>query len=73
MLNKKQTELILKEAFKDCYDFWKSEGKETSHALAIALDEIREVDVNPFNPNGKKLNLAAKAEFIKQMELDLGI
>ena len=72
MLSKHETQLALERFFKECEDFWRRTGMDEREAFEGALDDTKRVSTDPFSPRGDKLDLEAKAEFIKYREQDLG-
>ena len=43
--------------FADCAKFWNGDAYK-------ALDDVRNIDHDPFSPNGKRLDEEAKSDFI---------
>ena len=75
MLNAKETKRLLKEFAWDCYSFWSNElnTDEDSKVWPKVIMDLECVTHNPFSPKGELLDAEAKAEFIKNLKLDLGI
>lgn len=75
MLNSVQTKSLLKDFLWSCYEFWGNELETDDDAKVwpkVVID-LECVTHDPFSPQGELLDLEAKAEFIKQLKLDLGI
>lgn len=74
MLNAKQTQLILEEHFKACYNYWKMSGycKDEREAFANAIGDVRNAKCDPFTPCGEEINIETRDMFVKYREQDLG-
>lgn len=67
-LGKKETKELLEKFYKKCEDFWERDlGKRGTkeEVKSLALTDIKNLENNPFDPNGATLNKEAKEEFIK--------
>lgn len=75
MLNANETKKLLKEFAWDCYEFWANELKtdEDFKVWPKVIMDLECVTHDPFSPKGDLLDAEAKAEFIKNLKLDLGI
>lgn len=73
MVSKKDTMYLLERFFGKCFEFWVNEGKDDREAFELALGETKEINTNPFSPQGDRLDPEAKAKFIRYREMDLGI
>ena len=75
MMNAKETKNLLKEFAWECYEFWANElnTDDDKEVWLKAIKDVEECKHNPFSPQGELLDTNAKAEFIKQLKLDLGI
>ena len=73
MLNEKETELVLEEAFRNNRRFWERQGYDEREAFVKALNEAAEMTTDPSSPFGDKLDEETKENFIKYREMDLGI
>ena len=72
MLNHEQTHSILSQFFNACLKFWWSAGKDKRTAWEWAIRDIEELTTDPYSPHGDKLDVEAKALFIKYRKMDLG-
>ena len=75
MLNAKETKRLLKEFAWENYEFWANE-LNTDDDKEVWPKVIRDLECtnhNPFSPQGEELDKDTKAEFIKQLKLDLDI
>ena len=75
MLNKKETKRLLKEFAWSCYEFWANElnTDDDKEVWPNVIKDLEATNNDPFNPQGELLDAEAKAEFIKQLKLDLDI
>ena len=73
MLTTHETELAMEHFFKDCYNFWMRSTNDERGAFEKALNDVRGITTDPFDPFGKKLDVETKEKFIKYREMDLGI
>ena len=73
MLNEKETELVLEEAFRSNRRFWERQGRDEREAFIKALNEVAEMTTDPSSPCGEKLDMRTKENFIKYREMDLGM
>lgn len=75
MLNAKETKKLLKEMAWECYEFWANE-LETDNDKEVWPNVIKDLEGtnhDPFSPQGELLDAEAKAEFMKELKLNLGI
>ena len=75
MLNAQETKKLLREFSWECYEFWANE-LETDDDKKVwykVIVDIEGCECNPFMSRGELLDGDAKAEFIAQLKLDLGI
>ena len=75
MINAQETKRLLKEFTWSCYEFWANElctDKDEKVWPKVIMD-LECVTRDPFSPKGDLLDAEAKAEFIKNLKLDLGI
>lgn len=72
MLSKKETELTLEHFFNDCLNFWKRQGHDERKAFECALEDVRNIQTDPFSPCGDKLDEETQLKFIHYREMDLG-
>ena len=75
MINAQETKRLLKDFAWECYEFWANEletddDKDVWHRVIVDLEGCKH---NPFTTKGDVLDVEAKAEFIKNLKLDLGI
>jgi hypothetical protein len=73
MLTAHDTELAMEHFFKDCLNFWKRNTNDERVAFEKALNDVRGITTDPFDPFGKKLDVETKEKFIKYREMDLGM
>jgi hypothetical protein len=73
MLTAHETELAMEHFFKDCLNFWRRNTNDERVAFEKALNDVRGITTDPFDPFGKKLDTETKNKFIKYREMDLGI
>ena len=75
MLNANETKKLLKDFAWDCFEFWANElnTDDYSKVWPKVMVDLECVTHNPFSPKGDLLDTEAKAEFIKNLKLDLGI
>lgn len=75
MINAQETKRLLKEFAWSCYEFWANELDTDNDALVWpkVLMDLECVTHDPFSPKGDLLDAEAKAEFIKNLKVDLGI
>ena len=73
MLNAHETQLAMERFFKGCLDFWRRNTDDDRVAFEKALNDVRGITTDPFDPFGKKLDVETKEKFIKYREMDLGI
>ena len=75
MLNAKETKKTLKAHTWSCYEFWANE-LETDDDKEVWPNVIKDLEAtnhDPFSPQGELLDAEAKAEFMKELKLNLGI
>ena len=75
MLDAKETKRLLKEMAWSCYEFWVNE-LETYNDKEVWPNVIKDLEVtnhDPFSPQGELLDVEAKAEFMKELRINLGI
>ena len=75
MLNAKETKKLLKEFSCECYEFWANE-LETNNDKEVwprAIKDLEDTNHDPFSPQGELLDAETKAEFMKELKLNLGI
>lgn len=75
MINAQETKRLLKEFKWDCYSFWANhlETDDNDKIWPKVIMDLECVTHDPFSPKGDLLDAEAKAEFIKNLKLDLGI
>lgn len=75
MINAQETKGLLKDFAWDCYEFWGNELETDDDAKVWpkVIMDLECVTHDPFSPKGDLLDAEAKAEFIKNLKLDLGI
>ena len=73
MLTAHDTEIAMDYFFKNCLDFWRRSTNDEREAFTKALNDIRDITTDPFDPFGKKLDVETKNKYIKYREMDLGI
>ena len=75
MLNAKETKKLLKEFLWECYEFWSNELEtdDDSKVWPKVIKDLESTNNDPFSPQGELLDAEAKAEFMKELKLDLGI
>ena len=73
MLNEKETELVLEEAFRSNRKFWERQGYDEREAFIKALNEVAEMTTEPSSPFGEKLDEETKEKFIGYRYRDLGM
>ena len=75
MVSAPETKGILKEFAWDCYEFWAKELETDNDTLVWpkVLMDLECITHDPFSPKGDLLDAEAKAEFIKNLKLDLSI
>lgn len=75
MINAQETKRLLKDFLWDCYSFWCNELETYDDAKVWpkVIMDLECVTHNPFSPKGELLDAEAKAEFIRELKLDLGI
>lgn len=75
MLSAKETKKLLKEFVWSCYEFWANEldTDDDKEVWLKAIADAEECKHDPFSPKGDLLDADAKADFIKNLKLDLGI
>lgn len=73
MLNEKETELVLEEAFRNNRKFWERQGCDEREAFIKALNEVAEMATDPSSPFGEKLDEETKEKFIRYRKCDLGM
>ena len=75
MVSRKETRELLKQFAWECYEFWANE-LDTDDDRKVWLQVLKDVEGtirNPFTPKGDFLDEDVKKDFIKQLEMDLGI
>lgn len=75
MLNAKETKKLLKEFSWSCYEFWANE-LETDNDKEVwpnVIKDLEDTNHDPFSPQGELLDAEAKAEFMKELRINLGI
>ena len=75
MLNANKTKKLLREFSWQCYEFWANEldtddDKYVWHRVIVDVEGCKH---DPFTPKGELLDEEAKAEFIKELKMNLGI
>lgn len=73
MLTAHDTEIAMEHFFRSCLNFWRRNTNDEREAFTKALNDIRDITTDPFDPFGKKLDVETKRQFIKYREMDLGI
>lgn len=75
MINTQEIKRLLKEFAWECYEFWANEldTDDDREVWQKAIVDVEECKHDPFNPKGDLLDVVAKAEFIRELKLDLGI
>ena len=73
VLNEKETELVLEEAFMSNMNFWENQGYDERDAFIKALNEVAEMTTDPSSPFGEKLDEETKNLYVKYREMDLGM
>ena len=73
MLTAHDTEIAMEHFFKDCLKFWSRSTNDEREAFKMALNDVRGITTDPFDPFGKALDVETKNKFIKYREMDLGI
>lgn len=79
MIDAKRTESILKQMAWECFEFWANEleipqdGSEDRKVWERVIEDLKEVNHNPYTPQGDELDPVARAKFIKTLKQDLGI
>ena len=75
MINAQETKRLLKDFAWECYEFHGNELETDDDALVWpkVIIDLECVTHDPFSPKGDLLDAEAKAEFIKNLKLDLGI
>jgi hypothetical protein len=73
MLTTHETELAMEHFFNDCLNFWRRNTNDKRVAFEKALNDVRGITTDPFDPFGKKLDVETKEKFIKYREMDLGM
>ena len=73
MLNEKETELVLEEAFRSNRKFWERQGYDERDAFVKALNEVAEMQSDPCSPSGEKLDEETKDKFIRYQRMNLGM
>lgn len=75
MLDAKETKRLLKEMAWEYYEFWVNE-LETYNDKEVwprVIKDLEATNHDPFSPQGGLLDAEAKAEFMKELRLNLGI
>ena len=75
MLNAKETKRLLKEMAWSYYEFWVNE-LETYNDKEVwprVIKDLEATNHDPFSSQGELLDAEAKAEFMKELKLNLGI
>ena len=75
MINAKETKRLLKEFAWDCYSFWGNElgTDDDAKVWSKVIMDLECVTHDPFSPQGDVLDVETKAEFIKELKMNLGI
>lgn len=75
MINAQETKRLLKKFTWECYSFWANELEtyDDAKVWSKVIMDLECVTHDPFSPKGDLLGAEAKAEFIKNLKLDLGI
>lgn len=75
MLNANKTKKLLREFSWQCYEFWANEmdTDDDKEVWSRVIMDVEGCKHDPFSPKGELLDADAKAEFIKNLKLDLGI
>ena len=72
MIESKETEIILNQFFGECINFWKHNGKTGRESFENALNDIKSINRNPYEPHGDLLDVETKQKFIEYRTMDLG-
>ena len=72
MIDAKETEIILNQFFGECVVFWRHNGKTDRESFENALNDIKSINCNPYEPHGDLLDIETKQKFIEYIEMDLG-
>ena len=75
MLNIKETKKLLKELSWEYYEFWANElnTDDDKEVWPNVIKDLEGTNHDPFSPQGELLDKDAKAEFMKELKLNLGI
>ena len=75
MLSSKETKKLLKGFTWECYEFWSNEldTDDDKEVWPNVIKDLEATDNDPFSPQGELLDAEAKAEFMKELKLNLGI
>ena len=75
MLNANKTTKLLREFSWQCYEFWSRELKtdDEKYVWHRVIVDIEGYNHDPFAPKGELLDEEAKAEFIKELKMKIGI
>jgi hypothetical protein len=75
MLNANKTKKLLREFSWQCYEFWANEldTDDEKEMWCRVIVDVEGCQHDPFVPKGELLDAEAKAEFIKELKLNLGI
>lgn len=75
MLDAKETKSLLKEFAWTCYEFWANEldTDDDENVWQMVIKDLEGTNHDPFSPQGELLDAEAKAEFMKELRVNLGI
>ena len=75
MINSIRTKELLKEFAWECYEFWANEldTDNDKYIWPKVIDDLNDINHDPYSLNGERLDQEAKTEFIKQLKNDLNI
>lgn len=63
----KMAELLTK-FFADCFKFWLKEGNDAETAKDLALQDVKNLTTNPYDPYGEELDAELKGIVIEVLE-----
>lgn len=64
MKNYQQTTEILESFYFECLSFWQRE--KAPNPKELALKDLKSITTDPYSPNGEKLDMKAKEDFINK-------
>lgn len=75
MLDAKETKSLLKKFAWTCYEFWANEldTDDDENVWQMVIKDLEGTNHDPFSPQGELLDAEAKAEFMKELRINLGI